>query len=246
MKIIKNPFFYFIGILCWICTSQSCTHDAIMDINTGLDPIDTLVVDTMGMENPCDPEVIYFSKDILPIFISSCALSGCHDVTSASSGMILDSYVNILDSEGIEAFDLSNSDIYEAITENDIDEIMPPSGKLDNGLINLIASWILQGAENLECDEEEIPCELQNVSYNDFVSGVMQISCNGCHSSTVANGGVITDTYSNLKIIADNGRLMGAIFWEEGYQMMPQGQEQMDSCTINKIKSWIDGGAQNN
>jgi hypothetical protein len=40
--------------------------------------------------------------------------------------------------------------------------------------------------------------------------------------------------------------LYGSINWESGFSMMPQGQNQLDSCTIAKVKTWIDEGAKNN
>jgi len=220
-----------------------------MDIE--MDPIDTMMVDTMTidtmiLENPCDSNLVYFEMDVLPIFLGSCAYSGCHDAITAADGVILDNYQNIISTGEIIPFDLSESKVYELITEDDLDEVMPPSGPLTNEQISQIAKWILQGAENLECDEEVEPCDTNEVSYNNFVSIIMQTSCNGCHATGVGSGGVITDTYTHLKLIADNGRLFGAINWDSNFTNMPQGQDQLEPCVIDKIKSWIDAGAQNN
>src|ERR1043165_3349153 len=68
-----------------------------------------------------------FERDILPIFLSNCAKSGCHDAASHEEGYILDSYNNIMntgDDDGIVPFDAYESEIYEAITEDDLDKRM--------------------------------------------------------------------------------------------------------------------------
>ena len=251
MKIFKNHIIIIFGILFWICLHQSCTHDPLFDMDIDPDPMDTITVDTMDIDTtdmgiPCEPNTIYFSKDILPIFVSNCALSGCHDAASANNGVVLDNYDNIFDTGDIEPFDLNDSKIYKVITEDDPDDAMPPTGKLENSQINLIATWILQGALDLECDEEIEPCETQNVSYSGFVVGVLQFHCYGCHATGVANGGVVLDNYNSVKLVADNGRLYGAINWEQGFENMPQGLDQLERCELDKIKSWIDAGAENN
>ncbi len=254
----SNHILIIFGIIAWICLHQSCTHDSlIMDdmepdlMDTMDNPIDTMVVDTMDIDTtgngmPCDPDIVYFQNDILPILQGSCAFSGCHDAASASDGVILDNYENVINTTEVEPFNLGDSELYEVITEDDPDDVMPPTGKMDNEKISLIAQWILQGALDLVCDEETSDCEIENVTYNGFVSGIFDTSCNGCHSTTAAFGGVILDTYNGVKLQVDNERLYGAINWDAGFERMPQGQDQLDSCTIAKVKSWIDEGAQNN
>lgn len=240
-----------------IVFSESCTHDPFIfeDMESGpmdtmTNPIDTMVIDTMGMDTtmvgiPCDPNIVYFQNDILPILIGSCAFSGCHDGASATDGVVLDNYDDVINTAQVEAFNLSDSKLYEVITDDDPDEMMPPSEKLDNESINFIALWILQGAENSECDEEQ-DCDKENISYSGYVQEVFSTSCNACHSTSAAFGGVILDTYADVVVEVENGKLYGAINWDEGFERMPQGQDQLDSCTIIKIKSWIDDGAQDN
>ncbi len=220
-------------------------------LDTMTNPIDTMVIDTMGVDttdigNPCDSNVIYFQYDILPILQGSCAFSGCHDAASASDGVILDNYDNVINTADVKPYDLSDSELYKVITENNPDDVMPPEGKMDNEKISLIAQWILQGALDLECDQAAVDCDTDNVSFSGFVSEVFNTSCNGCHSTSNAFGGVILDTYIGVKTVVDNNRLYGAINWEQDFERMPQGQDQLDSCTIAKVKIWIDEGAQNN
>ncbi|MFT4536235.1 MAG: hypothetical protein ACJA1A_003566 [Saprospiraceae bacterium] len=242
--------------MCSIIAYQSCTHDPFLIVDIDPEPMDTMVIDTMvidtmdidttNMGTPCDPDIIYFTTDILPILLGSCAISGCHDAATATEDVILDNYDNVINTAKVKPFDLSDSELYEVITEDDPDKIMPPTGKLDNAKISLIAQWILEGAKNLECDEETGGCVTENISYTGFVKGILNTSCIGCHSTAAASGGVILDTYAGVKTVVNNNRLYGAINWDIGFQKMPQGQDKLDDCKISKIKSWIDDGAQNN
>jgi mono/diheme cytochrome c family protein len=233
-------------LLTLLVFQYSCTHDPFVVDDFEPDPNDTMAVDTFVMGVPCDPDIVYFQNDILSILTGSCAFSGCHDAATATEGVILDSYDNVINTADVKAFDLDDSELYEVITETDPDKVMPPTGKLDNEQINLIAQWILQGAENLKCDEEQVDCITENTTYSGFVKGVFNTTCNGCHSSNSAFGGIILDSYQEVKNVVDAGRLYGAINWEVGYSAMPQNQSKLDSCTIAKVKSWIDEGAQNN
>ncbi len=224
----------------------SCTHDPFIVDDFEPDPNDTMEVDTVIVGVPCDTTVVYFQKDILPILIGSCAFSGCHDAATATEGVILDSYGNVINTADVKAFNLDDSELYEVITQTDPDKVMPPTGKLDNEQINLITLWILQGAENLECDEEEVECITENTTYSGYVKGIFNTTCNGCHSATVASGEIVLDNYQDVKSVVNAGRLYGAINWDTGFSNMPKNQSKLDSCTIAKVKTWIDEGAQNN
>ena len=242
---MKKYIFGFLTILTVAYILQSCTHDPIMIDEFEPDPKDTMTIDTTIVGNPCDPEIVYFDRDIQPILMGSCAFSGCHNTATATKDVILDSYENVISTAKVKPFDLEGSDLYEVITDSDPDKVMPPSGKIQNQKVNLIALWILQGAENLVCDEP-VNCVSEDISYNDYVKEILNISCIGCHSTAAASGGVVLDSYQEVKKVADAGRLYGSINRDQGYSEMPKNQEQLDSCIISKIKSWIDEGAKNN
>ena len=146
----------FIYLILQISLSVSCKHDPTFSpesmmpndtmTNPGdtiVDPGDTTIIDTTNM-NPCDSNLVYFSRDVLPILQSNCAFSGCHDAATATEGIILESYDQIFQTTDIEAFDLS-SDLYEVIVESDPDKRMPPppNAPLSSSQVQLIAKWIL-------------------------------------------------------------------------------------------------------
>lgn len=247
---------YVIALFLGLVLMQSCEHDPIIiemepeEMDTMEVEQDTLITEmdtTMVEPMPCSPDTVYFNQQLLPIFISNCAISGCHDAASAADDVILDSYENIVSTTEVKPFDLSEGDLYEVITEDNPQSLMPPppANPLSNDQINMIAQWILHGAQNLECEEDD-GCDTNDVSFSDFVSPTIANFCGGCHSAAIPSGGIILDNYDNIKVHADNGKLYGTISWSPGFIAMPLGEDQMDECTIDKIKSWIDDGAQDN
>jgi uncharacterized membrane protein len=223
-------------------------EDDMMPIDTtGVDTTDN-PVDTTGMGTPCDSNTVYFSKQILPILQSNCAFSGCHDAASAQDGVILESYEQVIQTADVRPFDLNGSDLYEVITEDDEDKRMPPppNARLTSGQIQLIAQWILQGAENLDCDENAGECDTENMSFSTNIQPVITNNCLGCHSGGAPSGGINLSSYSGVKAVADNGRLLGAIKREPGFSPMPQGGDQLSPCTIDQFTAWIMDGAPNN
>ncbi len=241
-----------------IILTQGCKHDPItlddMDdmnpIDTTDNPVDTTdnPVDTTNNGVPCDPDLVYFDLEVLPILASNCAFSGCHDANTASDGVILDSYENVMATADVQPFDLGSSDLFEVITEDDEDKVMPPppNNKLTTSQINLISKWILQGAKDLECDPDASGCDTVNVSFSADVQPVIQSNCQGCHSGSFPSGGIDLSNYTNIANTANTGQLYGAIAHLPGFSPMPQNQPQLSACTIKQIKAWIDEGALNN
>lgn len=203
--------------------------------------------DTTTVENPCNPEIVYFETDVLPILSANCAYSGCHNAASYKDGVILDSYTNVINTGKVKANNLSGSKLYESITDNDPDDIMPPppATALTTLQINTIAKWIQQGAKNEICDQTGQPCNTDNVSYNTYVKPTLA-SCTSCHKTGNASGGINLDSYAGVKSAALSGHLYGSINWGAGFSPMPQGGNKLSDCTILKVKSWVDAGAPQN
>jgi hypothetical protein len=244
-------------LACLMMLFQSCAHDPIVDPSDPDNPggpgtIDTTEnpIDTSSNGVPCDPSIVYFNTEVLPILLSNCAKSGCHDAITHQEGIILDSYENVMNSEEdvVDPFDLDDSDMYEVITEDDSDKRMPPppNQRLTADQISTIRQWIQQGAQNLTCDENTGACETENISYSGFVAPLLTNTCVGCHSGGSPSGGITLNTHAGVQAVALNGRLFGAISHASGFQPMPRGGNKLSQCTIDKIKGWIDDGAPNN
>ncbi len=93
------------------------------------------------------PEVC-FDSEILPIFQTGCAISGCHDNISAEKGLVYSDYNSIM--ESITAGDANNSKAFKAMTSL-LQEPMPPDNPLSIEARTLIRIWIEQGAKNTNC-----------------------------------------------------------------------------------------------
>ena len=246
MKIDTIVFLLLIGaISLW---TTSCKHDSFIVVDDDMVPIDSMPVDTADMGIPCDPDLTYFNLEILPILNSNCAFSGCHNASSAQDGVILDNYANVVATGDVEAFDLDGSELYEVLVETDLDKRMPPPplAALNQDQIQLVAQWILQGAKNLECDPNAGGCNTTDVSYAATVVPVLNVSYVGCHSGGSPQGGIDLSTYTGVKAVANNGKLVGSISWDANFSNMPQGGAKLSTCVIDQIKSWVDAGALNN
>lgn len=232
----------------------ACEHEPLDPV--GPDPIDTMGMDTMDVDTmdedtmgiPCDPDVVYFDRDLLPILKSNCAKSGCHDAITHQEDIILDNFENVMASGIVKPFNLNGSDMFEVITETDPDKRMPepPNQKLTAEQITLISKWILQGAKDLTCDETAGQCDTTNITYSGFVAPLLTTYCVGCHSGGAPSGNIVLNLHAGVQAVALNGRLIGAITWANGFQQMPKGSGKLSDCNIQKIKAWINNGALNN
>jgi len=199
---------------------------------------------TTYSESSCDPDSAYFANDVLPLFISNCAKSGCHDAASHEEGIILDSYTHIMNTGDIEAGNPSAGKIVEKISDTDPDDIMPPSpnAPLTTAQINLITTWINQGALNNSCNG----CDTVNVTYSGTIAPMLQSKCVGCHNNTSTSGNINLSNYAGVQVQALNGRLMGAVRHNAGYSPMPKGGTKIPQCEIDELNIWITDGAPNN
>ena len=94
---------------------------------------------------------------------------------------------------------------------------------------------------------EPVGCDTTNVSFQTTVAALLQNNgCTGCHSGPAPSGNISLQTYANVRVVAQNGKLFGAINHSPGFSPMPKGGNKMNSCSISKIKAWIDAGSLNN
>lgn len=93
-------------------------------------------------------DTVCFEKDVLPIFQTNCAISGCHD--GSSEEFQLTDYNSIR--EKVKPNNAKESEVYSAITDT-WGEFMPPSPRqpLSKEQRTLIYVWIQQGAKNTTC-----------------------------------------------------------------------------------------------
>ena len=230
-------------LLLTVFSIPACVHDPVL--GDPVDPIDTMM---MGPDNACDPDSIYFASDVLPIIRSSCGMGFCHDDESKRAGIELTSYETLVEADIVVPFEPENSKMYEVMTAMEISEIMPPSprGPISDDNIETIRLWIAQGAQNNECFEDTACQADPPVSFAADVFPVIDKYCIGCHSGNNPWAGLPLKTYEEIKVIADNGMLIGVIDYEPGFPPMPKDLPKLRDCVIDDIRSWVEAGAPDN
>lgn len=238
-----------IGYLCVaivgliLCAIPACDHDSLI---VDPDPIDTMPPDTVF---PCDPDTIYFKKDVLPIVLSSCGMELCHDAVTTQGDLQYTSYEAILATGEVVPYDLMASQFYQKMIETDPMQVMPPSprGPISDTNISVIRRWIEQGAKNLVCIEDTVCTIPSPVSFAQDVFPVINKYCKGCHSGAHPWGDRFLRNYSDIKPIATpGGLLLSVINHESGFAQMPRTLKKLDSCIIATITQWVNDGAPNN
>ena len=91
-------------------------------------------------------------------------------------------------------------------------------------------------------------CDTVNMEYLADVVPILQNNCYRCHGSNSNSGslGIVLEGYNNIKPYAESGTLIGVITHAQGFVPMPQDASKLSDCNINKIRSWIANGIQNN
>ncbi len=191
----------------------------------------------------CDSDTIYFVNDVLPLLMSSCATTGCHDDQTAEHGVRLTSYSSIIQTGEVKPFKPNDSELYEVLFENG-DDLMPPPpmAAFSDEKKEIIKNWILQGARNNECIED---CDILIVSFASDIAPIISTSCLSCHGSVFPNGGVSLTNYSEIATLANSGKLLDVLKAQNGAPLMPPSSA-LNNCKMNKITKWIEDGTPNN
>ncbi|HMG82336.1 MAG TPA: hypothetical protein VK559_04830 [Ferruginibacter sp.] len=101
----------------------------------------------------------------------------------------------------------------------------------------------ITGQSATTCDNDTV-----NMKYNENIVPLMKLHCYYCHgdANTAGSGGINLATYDNLKLYADNSKLLGDLFHAPGFVPMPYGMPKLSDCDLNVFLDWVQNGAQNN
>lgn len=229
------------AVLTALTLSYGCVHEpADTPVPTVLPPTTPPVT---GL--PCDPDSVYFGNSIQPLLTSRCAIPGCHDAVTMQDGVNLSSYAGVMSSGVINVSNPWNSDLLERITDNDPDDRMPPppNAPLTQQQIDMLYAWMAQGAKNNACQGA---CDTTVFTFSGAVRPITQTRCQGCHSGSTPQGGILLTDYNNIRTVALNGRLYGAVSHAAGFTPMPYNSPKIPDCEITQIRKWIADGTPNN
>lgn len=180
---------------------------------------------------------ICFERDILPIFVSSCAKSGCHDAITAEEELILNSWQGIM-AGGIKPENPSDSKIFKEIKGR---MGGPRYGNLSSAQKILIQKWIMLGAKNTtNCPTD---CDSSQYKYSANIKPLIDKYCIGCHAYPNASGSVDLSSYSGVSTSAKNGTLLSSLTRTTNW--MPKGGNKLSDCQIKQFEKWINAGAPN-
>jgi hypothetical protein len=183
-----------------------------------------------------------FTRDILPVLVSRCSTTGCHDAISHKGGYVFSSYSSSM--TAVKAGSPANSKLYDVIKYSTGGDKMPPSGKpqLSAAEIDSIGKWIGYGALNEACGEV---CDtISPVTFSATIWPVIQTSCTGCHSGTTPSGNILLTSYSNVATVASSGLLIKSLNGTGVTRMPPGGF--FSSCRIRQFEIWVNNGFPNN
>ncbi len=185
---------------------------------------------------------VCFQENILPIFITKCSMPGCHNANGNGTGRNLSNfttYEGIM--ERVTANHALRSDVYTKIRGNN--PSMPPksSPQLTKQEVEYIQYWINFGARNSSCGTTSTCDTLSYITFANSIKKIMFDNCgNSCHSTNLAQSGVILDTYAGV-VAGVKGQLLILDLKKlpvTDPTHMPQGYS-LTSCEISKVEKWI-------
>jgi mono/diheme cytochrome c family protein len=115
--------------------------------------------------------------------------------------------------------------------------------------LSIIATALLFSSCYYDVEEEIYPtldCQSSDMSYANDIQPLIQTNCYVCHAANINFGNITLDSYPDLLVRVEDGRLLGAINHQSGFSPMPQNGPKLLDCQIEKIESWIADGAPNN
>lgn len=95
--------------------------------------------------SPQTPAKVDFAKDVLPILRQNCV--PCHGPSQQNSGLRLDRKSSVINRRGVVPGSSENSFLFHRISGTTFGIQMPPTGPLRPEQINIIKTWIDQGAD---------------------------------------------------------------------------------------------------
>lgn len=187
---------------------------------------------------PCDPGIVDFTNEVLPLIQSNCAMSGCHVGPFPAEGINLSTYAGIM--EEVKPGNAADSKLYKVLFETG-DDLMPPPpmAALNSTQKELIRLWIQQGANETNCAGA---CDSTSATtYAAVIAPMIQTNCIGCHQGTGASGGVRLTTYAEVSGAVNYSGLVDAVNGVNGRSLMPPSG-RMSDCNVALLERWVRAG----
>ena len=190
----------------------------------------------------CTSEVatpnICFHEDVLPLFVSNCTQSNCHNATDRVARLDLSNYEGIMKS--IKANHPFQSNSWTQINSGS----MPPSQyhQFTKYEKDIIKHWIKAGAPN---SSNCVTCDT-TFAYSGRIAPLFNKWCVGCHSPKDLGGGYDFSTYDKAVLSIANNRFQGSIKHLSGFSFMPKNGSSLSDCDLKAIDHWMAAGHPDN
>lgn len=185
--------------------------------------------------NFTDIPSICFTGDVLPIFLTNCAISGCHNGDGRrESRLALNNYSDIRRS--IVPGNSAASRSYQAIIAKMGENMMPPRHPLSIESRTKIRLWIEQGADSTACPEITGPAR-----------GVDTYVARACFSRDILPVLTIKTVQAGN---AGSSKLFQVINITSGENKMPPSGQipkggSFLTCRIRQFEIWVKNGSLN-
>lgn len=250
---MKKTLFLF-GILLFVfplsCTTDYYFEDQLVD--EASEPTDSGGFDNPTGDNTDDPNddpsqnngnsddsatsdpyagLITYQADVKPILNQLCV--ACHNSELHEDGVDLSTY----------SLAKANIDeILESMQESEYDEIMPPSGRVDDEVLQTLYSWVSDGLLEGEATEDNPDTGSSDGTYNysSEIVAIINSECILCHGANNPAGGYDISTYQ--KVVDQIDIFLARIDLQTGQAGVMPPAGRMDEGTIQLIKDWVDQG----
>lgn len=179
-----------------------------------------------------DPDAGYvtYYRDVEPILKQLCV--SCHNANLHEDDVDLSSY--LLAKSRVDA-------IIESMQEDDDeDDLMPPSGRAANDIIQTIIYWKQDGLREGQVTPED-PGDTDGLfTYAEDISVIISQECIACHGQTGAAAGFDISTYE--KTVSQIEQILARIDLQTGQSGIMPVAGRMSENKIQAFKDWKDQG----
>lgn len=197
---------------------------------------------SLNPSDTCDENLVYYNE--VKIVFDGCAISGCHDAIPTEKFSLL-SYDDVVENL-LDENDLSNwteSELFDVLVTNanDGDKRMPPPpmAALDISTIELLKTWVQQGATKETCGN----CDTIAVGYTNKIENLISTACKSCHSGRSTSLSIDFSSYSLAKTNAVN--MLERMERNEGGNGFMPDRGFKNDCNIKLMRSWINSNYPN-
>ena len=88
-----------------------------------------------------------------------------------------------------------------------------------------------------------VPEACDTITYTKHIEPIIKSKCISCHGPVAPSGQVTLGSYSEVKVVSDNGKLFGVIIkGPPDYEWMPYGTSGLPQAQKELFQCWMNNG----